>query len=65
LTLLLREPRAASCAGNEGLDHIALSRSLAAANRGARPREIELATFGGALFKASDHCPLSVQLVAP
>ena len=63
LTLFLREPRSSSCAENEGLDHVAVSKNLAAVNRGVRTREVELAKFGGH-FLASDHCPLVVQLLA-
>ncbi len=65
LTLLLREPRSITCASNEGLDHIAISRGLAAANRGTRAREVELAKFAGRTFAASDHCPLVLQLNLP
>lgn len=64
LTLLYREARDGACAPNEGLDHIAISRALAAQNSRVRAREVPLATFG-AEFKASDHCPLVVQLLAP
>ncbi|MDD2179219.1 endonuclease/exonuclease/phosphatase family protein [Acidovorax sp. D2M1] len=65
LTLMFREPRSTACARNEGLDHIALSQGLAAANRGARTREVELAKFAGRAFAASDHCPLVLQLNLP
>lgn len=65
LMLLRREPRASECAANEGLDHIAMSQNLAAANAGVRSREVDMARFAGGMVPASDHCPLAVQISLP
>lgn len=65
LTLLRRVPRSDACGLNEGLDHIAVSAKLVDTNLDTRSREVDLERFAGGTLAASDHCPLTTQLVAP
>lgn len=64
LHLVPAEPHAATCARNEGLDHIALSSPLTLDNRFAWAREVVLENFAFE-FPASDHCPLAMRLRLP